>query len=313
VTAGLVAAAALHPAWVAPAAAAPGADVRVEEETVSLAGGEQRGFWVKCPSGTRVTGGGVGTFGSVKSQILVSGPLDSTGTTLDTGDGDVARFWYAAVYNGGSVARNYRVFALCSATSDATVEATTVNVPVERFGGSGVATCPSGRRVVGGGLGTTHAAIDVPRSVGSTWQMQHSGPLDETGTTAGTTNGDIARSWYASWRQQAGGPARVYKVFALCSSTSDATIAAASMSVPSNGTRGAAATCPTGRRISGGGIGTPATPVNDYVRLSGPLGLSGSTADTLDGDRAIYWYADAYNSSGATREYKVLALCVANP
>ncbi|MFC7640526.1 hypothetical protein ACFQX6_05495 [Streptosporangium lutulentum] len=100
-------------------------------------------------------------------------------------------------------------------------------------------------------------------------------------------------------------------MFALCSATSDAVIEATAFNVPASGRRGAVAECPSGRRVTGGGVGTPTTPVNDYILISGPLDASGTTAGTSDGDVARYWYAHAYNfdSWSSDRVYKVFALC----
>jgi hypothetical protein len=292
-----------------PARAAAPWDPSVEQTTVVLASGEQRGVAVQCPTGKRITGGGVGTFGSVDSKILVSGPLDETGLTANTDDGDVARFWYAAVYNRGTTPRAYRVFALCSGLSDAVVEAKTVDIDPQDTQASGFIMCPVGRRVVGGGIGTTHPVIDRPQLNDAAWQLMHSGPLDDAGTTAGTTSGDVGRFWYAALHKfQDGPPARV-KVFALCSRDSDATVVAASMSVPAHAARDTAVNCPAGKLVTGGGIGTPDTPVNDYLQVSGPLDETGSTENTIDGHVGVFWYGNVVNASAAAREYKVFALC----
>lgn len=285
----------------------------MEQTTVVLDGGEQRGVAVQCPSGRRAVGGGVGTFDSVDSKILVSGPLDETGLTANTDNGDVARFWYAAVYNRGETPRAYRVFAMCSAVSDAVVAAKTITVAPGTTQVSGFTMCPVGMRVVGGGIGTTHPVIDRPHLRDAAWQLTHSAPLDETGTTAGTTTGDVGRFWYAALHKFRDGPADVYKVFALCSRDSDATVMASSVSVPPNSARDTFVNCPAGKVITGGGIGTPATPVDDYLQVSGPLDETGRTENTLDGDAGVFWYGSAFNASSTAREYKVLALCASIP
>jgi hypothetical protein len=292
-----------------PARAASVSDPSVEQTTVVLAGGEQRGVAVQCPGDKRVTGGGVGTFDSVDSKILVSGPLDETGLTANTDSGDIARFWYAAVYNRGTTPRAYRFFALCSSASDAVVAAKTVDIDPGATQASGFVACPGGRRVVGGGIGTTHPVIDRPQLDDADWQLMHSGPLDATGTTAATNTGDVGRFWYASLHKfHDGVPARV-KVFALCSFNSRARIAAASISVPAGSASGPFVKCPRGGMVTGGGIGTPDTPVDDYLQVSGPLDDTGLTENTLDDDVAVYWYANVFNASAAAREYKVFALC----
>jgi hypothetical protein len=296
-----------------PARAAAYDPAEVQQRTVVLGAGEQRGVAVPCPSGWRIVGGGVGTLDSVDSKILVSGPLDETGLTANTGDGDVARSWYAAVYNGGTIARAYRVFALCSLVSDAVVQATTVAVPPGSTHAAGYTTCPAGTRVVGGGIGTTHPVIDRPRLRDAAWQLMHNGPLDESGTTAGTTDGDVGRYWYASLKKFHDGPADVYKVFALCSSRSDAVVAVGSMSVPAGGARAVAARCPAGKAVTGGGIGTPESPVSDHLQVSGPLDRTGLTVNTIDDDLAVFWYGSVFNSGSAARAYKVFALCATVP
>ena len=305
-----IAAVSLH---AGPARAAAPPDPTVEQTTVVLAGGEQRGVAVQCPAGKRITGGGVGTFGSVDSKILVSGPLDETGLTANTDSGDVARYWYAAVYNRGSVPRAYRVFALCSAWSDAVIEAKTVAVGREDTQASGFIMCPAGQRVVGGGIGTTHPVIDRPQLSDASWQLTHSGPLDGTGTTAGTTSGDVGRFWYAALHKFHDGPPAQVKVFALCSRTSNATVAATSMSVPAHAARDTFVRCPAGKVVTGGGIGTPDTPVNDYLQVSGPLDETGSTENTIDGHAGAFWYGNVFNASAAARQYKVFALCATVP
>ena len=229
-------------------------------------------------------GGGVGTFDSVDSKILVSGPLDEN-----------------------------RVFAVRSGLSDAVVAVKTLDVPPPSTHASGFVMCPAGMRVVGGGIGTTYPAIDRSDLPDADWQLMHSGPLDETGSTAGTSNGDIGRFWYAALRKSEGGPAAVYKVFALCSRNSIATVAAASMSVPAHSARGTAVGCPAGKMVTGGGIGTPATPVNDHLQVSGPLDVTGLTVNTIDGDAGVYWYGNVFNDSDAARQYKVFALCASPP
>ena len=45
--------------------------------------------------------------------MVASGPLDGTGVTLETRDGDVAKQWYAAQYNFGATLREFKVFAIC--------------------------------------------------------------------------------------------------------------------------------------------------------------------------------------------------------
>ena len=173
----LIAAAASGASAASPAHAAPGADVTVAQKTFTVADGARGAATAACPRGTRVVSGGVGSIfrSPFGSAVQASGPLDSTGTTAGTRAGDIARRWYASVANGRGAAQSFRVFALCSATSDAVVASTTFTPQSDSRDGGAAAKCPAGRRAVGGGLGTTAAAPDGI--------MQVSGPLDETGVT----------------------------------------------------------------------------------------------------------------------------------
>ncbi len=68
-----------------------------------------------CPGDKRALGGGVVQSGSADSLWMhASGPLDSTGFTSETRDGDIAKQWYAAVKNNaGDVTRTLKVFGIC--------------------------------------------------------------------------------------------------------------------------------------------------------------------------------------------------------
>src|SRR5690606_14866217 len=89
-------------------------------------------------------------------------------------DGDVGRLWFAWVRNDGVAAQSIRVFALCSQASDATLEVQDFVVP-NAGSVAATATCPAGRRVLGGGLngsGTLGAGPD--------FFLQLAGPQDAT-------------------------------------------------------------------------------------------------------------------------------------
>ena len=73
--------------------------------------------------------------------------------------------------------------------------------------------CPAGKRVLGGGIGVT--------GPGLSW-TELNGPFDETGETAKTESGDVARSWTASVSNIAD-ITRVFRVSAICASDAPAT------------------------------------------------------------------------------------------
>ena len=190
-----------------------------------------------CPAGSRVVGGGVTTNSAtpnnaVPYRIMLSGPLDETGSTANTADGDIARSWYAYVAGGGL----FRISALCSRASDAFVETTDFQVQDSATStqGSAVATCPAGSRAIGGGVGSTG-----PTPAGDIfpfYRVMLSGPLDETGLTANTDDNDVARSWFGFVNNNSLAQ-RLFKVMALCSRAADATVAATSLTLGTMGRR----------------------------------------------------------------------------
>jgi hypothetical protein len=282
----------------APAHSAPGADAIIQETIFRFAGTGADGATATCPAGRRIVGGGVGSIdGTGGSIVVASGPVDETGETVNTVDGDVARGWYAKVVNNDGAPRSFKVYALCSATSDATVEETSFNMGAGTSGGAS-ATCAAGRRVTGGGVGTTETAL--------AGTVQASGPVDESGLARNTTDGDVARSWQANVSNSSS--PRTYTVFALCSATSDATIEETRFDLATGSSGGAYATCPAGRWVTGGGVGTTADTVDGSVVVSVPVGESGLILFTDDGDLANYWYANVDNLS-TPRGYSVAALC----
>src|SRR5262249_54746912 len=110
---------------------------------------------VQCPPGERAISGGVRTLSPIAAWISISGPLDATGSFSLTTTGDVPRYWYTAVVNPSAVNPLPTTFvAVCSASSDATIQATSFTLT--GFGAEATTTtgCPGGQRVVGGGTGT---------------------------------------------------------------------------------------------------------------------------------------------------------------
>jgi Ca2+-binding RTX toxin-like protein len=314
---GAMSAAALFPAL---AQGAPGGDATVEATVFRVADEVAGSARATCPAGTRVVGGGVNTTGPTSDLayiVQLSGPQDETGSTANTEDGDVARSWYASVANQSDAEQEFRVFALCSRDSDAVVEVEPFSLPAGTSGPSAAARCPAGTRVTGGGLG---APVSPPDGVSFAfdYHLQLSGPQDETGLTANTVDGDVARTWFAFVRNVTAA-ARDFKVLALCSSASDAVVEVESFTLPNATDGGARVTCPAGRRALGGGQNTtgPATTGSTateyYLELLGPQDETGLTANTTDGDVARSFGGFIYNASGAPREFKLIALCASDP
>jgi hypothetical protein len=268
----------------------------------------------KCPGKKqRALGGGVVQIGPPINRLLVheSGPLDSTGDAAQTKSGDIAKQWYASVVNDSPQSQSFKVFAICSARSDATIEAKSFQVPDTKVDGAW-AVCPPNKRALGGGV------LPIPIGASSGISVVASSPLDSTGSAAQTQSGEMARQWIAFVRNEGAGPQEL-KVFAICSARSDATIEAAPFSVAASGggfgtTHAAWAVCPANKlRALGGGVfsnvsgHTPSEAID--VTASGPLDDTGKAFLTQDGDMARQWYTTVNNYSDQEQNLKVFAIC----
>jgi hypothetical protein len=287
------------------ALAGPATDAKIEVTRFSVDHGLSRGL-VKCPAGSRAVGGGVVQLGPTVIYVASSGPLDATASApldpsaavANTKDGDVAKQWYVGVSNDSSRTVDLKALALCSRLSDARIEATSFSVAGRRTGDAS-ARCPAGKRALGGGV------------VQSGWpdnRVLASGPLDASGAIANTSDGDVAKEWYAAVHNFPNHLVR-FKVFALCSADSRATIEATRFSVPGGGRGDASAKCPAGKRALGGGIVEAGPPRFLRVRASAPLDATGVPANTTNRDTAKQWYAAMENRNPGRVHFKVLAIC----
>jgi len=285
-------------------------DATVAAKTFSVGAGQAGSSSVGCPEGRRVVGGGIGQSQSTSptfGYIQQSGPLSANNKS-----GEAARVWSAAVFNNsGAGVRTYWVFALCSATSTATIQVNPFTVEPRTVNGASV-DCPAGKRVIGGGLAQLDA-VSPPFG----W-VQSSGPVDSTGTTANTSSGDVAEGWYASVFNF-GAASRDFRVYAICAddSESDAAIQAKVVSVAPGQVGEATVACPDGRRVVGGGVGQSValnTP-RGYIQESGPVDETGRTTFTESGDVARSWRASVHNPpevGAPTREFRIYAICASD-
>ena len=182
---------------------------RIEATKFTLDNGESGDEFAKCPAGKRALGGGVVQSGSSAGLFVrASGPLDASGDALDTKDGDKATQWYAAVVNfSGADDRVFKVFAICAADTKARIEATKLTVDDAQTDQEYV-KCGQGKRALGGGI--------VQSGTADNFSVQTSGPLDASGETLNTIDGDRAKQWYAGVENNSGDDDRVFKVFAIC-------------------------------------------------------------------------------------------------
>jgi hypothetical protein len=283
-------------------------DASVEEAWIDdLPSGESAAAAARCPEGHRIVGGGVGTTGPVSPgldyTVELSGPLDFTGDTANTDDGDEAVFWYASVHNSSTAPRDFKVFALCSQTIGARIQAEPINDLPSGQSAVATVTCPVGYALAGG-VGTTG-----PVSAGLDYTVELSSPPPGSGSSS---------SWYASVHNTSGSP-QDFKVFALCALASGTIYRSTGTinDLPPGQSAAAAVSCPGGLRLDGGGV-EPTWPASsalsaglDYtVEVSGPLDETGSTANTDDLDAAYFWYASIHNTSAIPQDFWVWALCM---
>jgi hypothetical protein len=291
----------------APKPATTGATI--EATSFEAAANDQTGdAYAKCPGKKRALGGGVVQIGPTQPttrglRVQASGPLNASGSPAQTKSGDIAKQWYAAVFNRTAEPQNFKVFAICSAKSDATIEVKSVQIADKDTGGAW-AVCPPNKRALGGGV--------IPSGGPSGTQVVASSPLDDTGSPANTQSGDIAKQWIA-YGSNYSGTSRELKVFAICSARSDATIEAAPFSVPAAGQRAGWVVCPANKLHALGGGVFPDIQGHvppDLIQMgaSGPLDDTGKAFLTQDGDMARQWYT-VINNFTNEQKLKVFAIC----
>lgn len=306
-----------------PAVAAPGGDAVIEAAPLTVAVNANGGAAAMCPSGQRAVGGGIqpmtpATGPSYNAyRIAFTGPVDETGTTAATDDGDIPRGWLTYLTNIGADT-SFRVYAVCSATSDAVLEEETV-LEVDTATTTRLISCPSGGRAIGGGVGTT-TSIPASNSTAQPYGVT-SLPVDATGTVAGTQTGDVPTKWRttAGFGKSSPGGGATFKYYAVCSASSDAVVQADPFTVtapPTDPVNAATATCPTGTRALSGGVGTddpppPPAPSNSYrIQRNGPLDETGVPANTDDGDVARSWYgAERFATPSGSASFRTIAVC----
>ena len=254
---------------------------------------------VPCVSGEAALGGGIRPFTSGSIWVQESGPQTAAGGFLATGERPGR--WFSSMYNDSGSDKSFATYAICSATSDATVLATTISASTSPDGAkqtSAPLMCAPGQRAVGGGI------LGAGR-------LEASGPVDETGQPANTESGDIPRGWFNSVVTESSMPAP-FRIYVLCSAASTATIALDTERLQPGEQFSFGVTCPTTQRmLSGGVIG--AIPRGEIFG-SGPaennglvyVSQSASNAPTL----GMGWRASIRNI-GAEATFKVAAVCEA--
>ncbi len=176
---------------------------------VTSAGGAGEGSTViECDPGERVIGGGVIDSSGLTPSATIESSVPLGGATVSSiaelQDGAVPTAWFVDARANGHLIAGY---AICSATSKATIQVEGSNVQSMTHPDFNP-QCPNGQRALGGGAGT--AATDVSSS------LDWSAPTNAAGELL---PGDgVASGWSARiaglHNSSTGG--RLYKVVAIC-------------------------------------------------------------------------------------------------
>lgn len=251
----------------ATAAAPPGyqivssGPVNAPPSTIVDSGGQ-----VACPSGTVPWGGGV-------SFIASSNP---TAGSINTSAPSVSNGWEARVNNTGTATVQFEVVAVCAQKpSGYKIVSHTVVNPATTLT-STAARCPVGKVLLAGGLFSTSGAASVQSP--SAW------PVSTTKYKAVLWNGSTTSASLTAYALCAFKPAG----YALGSDSATA---------PSGSLIDAAAPCPSGTSVLGGGVQLASPQAADELFASSPyVGFP-------------QWAVAAYNGTAASQTETNYAIC----
>ncbi len=175
--------------------------VNVVTEEAFASNDQSTGAVAKCPAGRRVIGGGVIPDGTYGVTVKATAPLGSSGTASGTADGDVGRFWYAAIapFTGE---RSFTVYALCARDSKAKIRVRNVS-GIAGQTEDGSTRCPRRERAVSGGV----TEID-PRPPNLS--------VRATGPPYSAEPGIAPRRWYAAAQIPGPPPGQPIAMMAIC-------------------------------------------------------------------------------------------------
>jgi hypothetical protein len=296
---------AVLPVW--PAVAAPGGDAFVVTSTLTLGAADLQGTGsVMCPDGSRALGGGAAPTAPSPGEerflrVFYSAPLEASGLSSQTDAGDVPRGWMVSVGHNPALSDTYKVFVVCSSSSDAVLASVTPPLASPL-----VATvpCPAGMRAVGGGVGKNNDT-PIPANTQGPYLMQ-TGPVDGSGTVAGTTDDDVPVGWRSATFTSVYGQ----RFFAVCSTQTDAVVRTATYTVADDTVVGTATvTCPAGTRVLSGGDQVDGTVgSDDRLGRLGPY-AAGLIDQATTGSVARSWTSGSRGAPGGARTHKVFAVC----
>jgi hypothetical protein len=160
---------------------------------------------VPCAANERVIGGGVLGKSVPPISVEASMPLSAQGTIDGLNDGDIARSWFIDVRTNDP--QLLRAYAVCSVTSQATIQVETTFFPNSGYTLNMYVPCPSGQRALSGGVGTMQPNLSPG--------MEASTPGNSLGSALITTGG-VAGGWFARVHNAGPQGGASYRVAAIC-------------------------------------------------------------------------------------------------
>ena len=166
-------------------------------------GAKQGSGTMPCPDGQRAVGGGILGAG----QLEASGPVDETFQSSNTVTGDIPRGWFVSMVTDSAIPPTYRMYALCSPTSTATLAVDTEDLTPGEVSSIGVG-CPGTQRLLSGGV-----IGAIPRG-----EIVGSGAAQNNGLAYAAQDTNNAPTTGFGWRAQVRniGAQATYKVAAVC-------------------------------------------------------------------------------------------------
>jgi hypothetical protein len=175
------------------------ADFAYPHKTVHIASDHTNFAKVSCPTGMKVTGGGVAINGGNHSdEVTSSEPADGNDADHKINDG-----WFGSAGDGGPGPVTMTVTAVCARHGSYVVKAGTAKSLPNNGAATQTVMCPTGSIVVGGGTHIDGQSTDL--------ELHDGFPVD--GADADTTPED---GWQSTAYNDGSGALHHMKTFAIC-------------------------------------------------------------------------------------------------
>ncbi len=266
-------------------------------KTFTVNPSQVKGAVTLCPDGTRALSGGIVQSGSAtEASLRESGPVSDPDDEYGAETGERPIGWVASISGAASPA-TFKVFVVCARAN--------VTLAVRHFTGTTFrehreeVKCPGSRRAVGGGA--------LQQGAPGFDYVTESAPIVSGEGFSAIRSGSVPTGWRATFAAQESRDE--FKVVAVCTKRTDATMKVATEHPPEEGLSQNEARCNGAQRALGGGVlhKGPTSPFN-VIAATGPLDESMTATQTALGDVPKYWYA-AMNFLGNASAYKTIAIC----